>query len=130
MAGRLLIGEKKPVNVYGRHAVRQLGRGEVVAGSILGADGDRHRIPAELVSRGSGTEQEAIPEPESAQIACATAPKPYVAFTVTVGFDTSIGIGKRPVRAVTSLEVQRVDARHVEGECGVAVGRGCRRGCR
>ncbi len=49
-----------------------------------------------VVSRGSGTEQEAMPEPESAQTACATAPKPYVAFTVTVGLDTSIGIGSDP----------------------------------
>ena len=37
-----------------------------------------------------------MPEPESAQSAWATAPKPYVAFTVTVGFDTSIGIGSDP----------------------------------
>ena len=53
-------------------------------------------MPAVLVSRGSVGLQEAIPEPESAQSARATEPKPYVAFTVTVGSDTSIGIGSEP----------------------------------
>jgi hypothetical protein len=35
-------------------------------------------------------------EPESAQLAWATEPKPYVAFTVTVGFETSIGTASEP----------------------------------
>ena len=94
IAGRLLIGEKKPVKEYAvTRYVRSLSktwpaRSTAWAWIVF--------VPAELVSRGSGTVQEAIPEPASAQVACATEPKPYVAFTVTVGSETSIGIGSDP----------------------------------
>ena len=52
--------------------------------------------PTELVFRGSVGLQVAIPEPESAQIAWATCPKPYVGLTVTVGCETSIGTASEP----------------------------------
>ena len=37
-----------------------------------------------------------MPEPESAQIALAICPNPYVPFTVTVGYETSIGTASEP----------------------------------
>ncbi len=52
--------------------------------------------PAELVSSGSGTVHDAMPEPESEQTAWAICPNPYESFTVTVGSESSIGTATEP----------------------------------